>query len=208
MKTTLTLRRIHRFSAILLGLYVLMHLFNHLAGLKSIQTHLDLMKMLRHVYRVPAVEIVLLLAVGVQIVTGIGAVIAGWKQREGIWAWVQAGSGAYLAFFLVIHVFAVLYGRTVLGLDTNFYYAAAGMYVPPYHWFFVPYYFLAVAALVTHLSSAMHWQLLESGWRRAAQILPIAAIGAGVLCAFLITALLDGYVHPVSIPQEYLDTYE
>lgn len=62
-----------------------------------------------------------------------------WKQRRGKVAWLQALSGAYLAFFLMVHVGAVLFGRTVLKLDTNFYYAAAGLYVPPFQFFFAPY---------------------------------------------------------------------
>ncbi len=44
---------------------------------------------------------------------------------------------------------------------TNFYYAAAGMHVAPFQYYFVPYYFLAVAAIFGHIACAMHWLLRD-----------------------------------------------
>ena len=90
------------------------------------------MRSFRTVYRYPAIEIMLLAAVIFQVFSGIIFLIRGWKQRKGFISWLQAGSGAYLALFLINHVGAVLYGRFILNLDTNFYYAAAGFYVQPF----------------------------------------------------------------------------
>jgi hypothetical protein len=89
-------------------------------------------------------------------------VVSGWRRRRGAVSWLQAGAGAYLGFFLLVHVGAVLYGRVSLSLDTNFYFAAAGFHVPPFPYFFAPYYFLGVAALFTHLGAA-YWRAKSSG---------------------------------------------
>ena len=117
----MTLRRFHGLSALLLVAYAVVHIANHLAGLAGAEAHIAFMHAFRSVYRTPVIEVMLLAAVTFQICSGLTLVVRGWKQRQGFIPWLQAGSGAYVAFFLLIHVGAVLFGRTVLNLDTNFY---------------------------------------------------------------------------------------
>ncbi len=201
------LRRIHLISGAVIGLYASLHIANHLVGLKSIDDHIRFMETFRHIYRYPAIEVLLLLAIGVQIVTGINFVVSTWRVRSGTFAWLQVLSGLYLAFFLIVHVGTVFYARVALGLDTNFYFAAAGMHVGHYDWFFVPYYFFAVVALFTHPACAAHGYLSRQGRVRIANSWPVAFIFAGLVCAIAISALLKGYVHPVVIPKDYLVIY-
>lgn len=106
------------------------------------------------------------------------------------------GSGACVALFLAIHVGAVLVGRAG-GLDTNFYFAAAGLHVWPAVLLFAPHYFLAVAALFVHLGCAL---------RRGRAVVAVSA-GAGVVAAATIVAVLMGKVVPVEIPAMYLQTF-
>ena len=202
----MTLRDLHRASAIVIVTYALMHVSNHLVSLKSVAAHIAFMEAARSVYRHWAVEYVLLFCVAFQIISGLWFVIRGWKGRNGLLPWLQAGSGAYLAFFLLIHVSAVLFGRSVLQLDTNFYYAAAGFHVPPYQFFFAPYYFFAVLALFTHLGCAAYWQLEAAS--RAARVMAVAIpmlVGGAV--ALLIVMSLAGKIQPVDIPLQYKATY-
>lgn len=141
------LHKLHRASASIIGTYVAVHLFNHLLALSSVEEHIQFMESFRHVYRNPFVEFLLLACVTFQIGSGIYFIKNRWGQRDSFFERFQALSGGYLAFFLLVHVGAVLFGRAVLKLDTNFYYAAAGMHVPPFQYYFVPYYFLAVVAI-------------------------------------------------------------
>jgi hypothetical protein len=119
---------------------------------------------------------------------------------------LQATSGTYLAFFLLVHISAVLVGRSVLGLDTNFYYAAAGFHVQPFQLFFAPYYFLAVVALFTHLGCAAYWRV-----RSQPRIVRIATValpmGLGSAAALLIGLSLAGKIEPMDIPAKYKATY-
>jgi succinate dehydrogenase/fumarate reductase cytochrome b subunit len=199
------LRKLHRFSALIIAAYALVHIANHLVGLQGVAAHIAFMKSARVVYRAGAVEPVLLAAVLVQIITGIRAVALGWRERRGLVPWLQAGSGAYLAFFLLNHVGAVIYGRSV-GLDTNFYFAAAGLHVPPFQYYFAPYYFLAVLALFTHLGCALYWQLqsVSRQSRGLAVALP-AAVGAVV--SLLVVLAMAGAFYPVDIPDSYKATF-
>lgn len=200
------LRHLHRASALVLIAFAFIHVGNHLLALKGVPTHLAVMNGLRSVYRLPAVEVVLMGCVIVQVASGLALVLRGWKKRTGRVAWLQALSGAYLAAFLVIHVAAVLYGRSALGLDTNFYFAAAGLHVSPYQWFFGPYYALAVFALFAHLSCACYWLARDTAPVVAKHSLTIG-VALGVLTSALITLSLAGSLQPVQIPAEYKATY-
>ena len=202
----MTLRTLHRSSAIVIAVFALFHITNHLAGLVGVATHIAFMEAARVVYRNLVVEIVLLLCVAFQVGSGLTLVLRGWRQRRGFVPWLQALSGAYLSFFLLVHVSAVLSGRVLLNLDTNFYFAAAGFHVPPYPYFFVPYYFLAVVALFTHLGCAAYWQVQDrSRWVRVS----VVAVPAGVsiVVALLIVLLMAGKLAPVDVPAKYRATY-
>lgn len=121
--------------------------------------------------------------------------------------WLQAASGSYLALFFLNHVGAVLFGRAALNLDTNFYFAAAGFSVPPFQFFFAPYYFLAVLALFTHLGCALYWRLTarSSLTRGAALTIPILV---GFAISTIIVLILAGAFYAIEIPPEYQATYD
>lgn len=202
----MTLRTLHRTSAILIAVFVSVHIANHLVSLSSVASHIAFMDFARTIYRQRVVEIVLLSCVAFQIVSGLWFVIRGWKVRRGPIAWLQAASGAYLAFFLLIHVGAVLFGRAVLNLDTNFYFAAAGFHVPPNQYFFAPYYFFSIVALFTHLGCAVVWRIQAHS--RAARFLALALpMVVGGVISLLIVLSLAGMVQPVEVPAQYKATY-
>ena len=201
------LRSLHRGSAILFFGFVSMHIANHLASLHSVALHIAVMNTLRSLYRQPALELLILACVAFQAASGLVLVARGWATRSGFVARLQAVSGTYLAFFLLVHVAAVLYGRIFLQLDTNFYYAAAGLHVHPFEWFFAPYYFLAVLAFFAHTGCALYWRFRGSGPNIGRAVLT-SAIVVGFVVSSLITASLAGALEPVDIPSEYRATYE
>lgn len=202
----MTLRKLHRFSALLLVAYALVHITNHLVGLAGVEAHIAFMQSFRSVYRIPVIEVALIGAVALQIYSGLTFVVRGGKQRQGSIPWLQAGSGAYLAFFFLNHIGAVLFGRFSLNLDTNFHFAAAGFYAPPFQFFFAPYYFLAVLALFTHLGCALYWHLQAKPQvaRVLAVVLPAAV---GFVVSLLIVLSLAGVFYPVQVPPEYKATF-
>lgn len=202
----LKLRRIHLAIACGLVLFVAAHLLNHLAAIGGVQNHIDVMESLRIIYRHPLVEGVLLIAVATQVYLGLRLFL---KARAGAVTWLarmQIWSGAYLAFFLLIHVSAVLSARYFNGLDTNFYFAAAGIHAGITKLFFIPYYFLAVLAIFTHLGCAAYW-LSGGPDGRIGNVLLRGFIVTGILVSLAITAALMGVFEPIIIPPVYLQTY-
>jgi succinate dehydrogenase/fumarate reductase cytochrome b subunit len=197
---------LHRASAMILALFLMAHITNHLVGLAGQQVHIDMMNLLRSIYRNPVIEILLICLFGWQIASGVRLLANRWKLRDGAIAWAQMTSGAYLAFFLCVHVSAVLLGRTKFGLDTDFRFAAAGFHIIGGSWFFAPYYAFALGALFTHISCAISWRLFP-GETAARNKLVLAAALVGALIGILIVLSLSGILYSVDIPDRYISIY-
>jgi len=202
------LHKIHRLSATIVATYALGHLFNHLVALRGIDAHVDFMKAYREIYRYPALEALLFLCLTYQIASGSYFIIKGWGQRHDFWDKAQALSGAYLVFFLLLHVGAVLFGRAILKLDTNFYYAAAGLNIAPFPVFFLPYYFLAVVAFFTHVACAFHRLARGHVTETMRNKVGYAVVIVSIVLSSIIVATFSGAFYKVDIPREYQKTFE
>lgn len=200
-----TARRLHRGAGLVVGLFALAHVANHLAALWGVAAHLRFMAAARTVYRQPVAEAVLLACVALQAGSGLRLLRARRKTRAGPLAWTQALSGAYLAAFLAIHVAAVVLGRTLLDLDTNIHFAAAGLQLAPFRYVFAPYYFLAVCALCVHLGCALARRSARGGWRRTWRLAASSVAGAAVAAS--IVAALMGALYPYRVPKAYRDGF-
>jgi len=108
----------------------------------------------------------------------------------------QILSGLYLAFFLLIHVSAVLSGRFVFGLDTNLYFGAAGLNIFPLYLFFVPYYLLSIISIFTHIA-CIHFRKTDSAL--GAKIIFIIGVFMAIAIVYGMTGL--------KIPPEYYTPY-
>ena len=197
------LQKLHYFSGLLLSVFIALHLFNHFWSIWGAEKHIELMHLLRHFYRHILVEVLIVGAVCVQIVSGCWLFVRQRKKAQTFFERLQLRSGLYLAFFLSIHLSAVLVGRLVLHLDTNFYFGVAGLNTFPFNLFFVPYYAFAILAFFAHLaaihSRKMHQNIL--GLTPIAQAKLILWIG--FLAAFLLLYGLTNHFQGVAIPVEY-----
>lgn len=193
-----TAKALHGACAALVGSFALLHLANHLAALAGVEAHIAVMRAARSVYRQPLVEALLLGAFAFQIVSGLRLVVRTW-HRPGLVARVQRFSGLCLAGFLAIHVSAVLLGRGAWQQDTNFYFAAAGLHVPPWAALFVPYYFGGVFSLFVHLGCALH--------HRAHRAALWAMASGGAALGAVIVLCLAGVLIPVEVPAAYRAKY-
>ena len=147
------IKSLHYFSGIVIAVFVAFHLLNHAVSVFGAEQHIAVMKLLRVVYRNVFVETLLLATVLVQIITGLWLFSKGRKWASTFFEKLQIWSGLYLAIFFLIHLSAVLGGRWVLHLDTNFYFGVAGLNTFPFNLFFIPYYGLAVVSFFGHIAA-------------------------------------------------------
>lgn len=147
------IKKIHYISGLTITIFVGLHLFNHCFSILGADKHIELMTTLRDFYRNILVETVLLLAVVVQIYSGLKLFIANRKSAKTFFEKLQIWTGLYLAIFFVIHLSAVFVGRLFLHLDTNFYFGVAGLNNFPTNLFFIPYYALAIISFFGHISA-------------------------------------------------------
>jgi hypothetical protein len=202
----ISLRRAHLISASIIGAFLVVHMINHLVGLAGQNYHVAYMALARQYYRYPGIEPCLLLLIVWQVGSGLWMVARTWRDKHGGVAWLQALSGATLGLFLPIHVGAVLYGRCVLGLDTDFRFAAAGFHVPPWSWFFAPYYALAITSMFAHVGCAFYWNLGDD-WVAARGPILATLVAVGMAFGVLIDLSLAGMLYPVDISPAYRASY-
>lgn len=194
-------KRLHRITAIILGIFIASHLIVHLFAIGGINAHLKALDSVQWIYRNPIGETLLVAAIITQIVTGWNRLKA--KRRSpNRWAKAQVYSGLYLMFFLIIHTSAAIATHTIFSLETDFYWAAGSMNISPIKFFFWPYYFLAVTSLFVHFACALHF-----GWPRKftalKKILPIS----GALIALAIILTFTGLFYDVPITEDVLNYY-
>lgn len=88
-------------------------------------------------------------------------------------------------------------GVQELDLDTNFYFAVAGIHIGN-----LAYYFLAMAAIFVHVTCAANW-MLQSRGATVANNLSIFIMIVGIGTAAFITLLLAEVFYPIAVPAEY-----
>lgn len=193
----------HFASGIIISVFVGLHLFNHTWSVLGAEKHIELMSTLRIFYRNIFVETILLGAVLHQIVSGVRLFRAVRKKEISNFDRLQIWTGLYLAIFLVIHLSAVLVGRFILHLDTNFYFGVAGLNSFPFSLFFIPYYGLAIFSFFGHIAS-VHSKKMKSNFlgmtpkRQAKGILFF-----GVCLTIVIFYGLTNHFRGVTVPNEF-----
>ncbi len=197
------IKSLHYFSGIVIAVFVAFHLLNHAVSVFGAEQHIAVMKLLRVVYRNVFIETLLLAAVLVQIITGLWLFNQGRKWANTFYEKLQIWSGLYLAIFFLIHLSAVLGGRWVLHLDTNFYFGVAGLNTFPFNLFFIPYYGLAVVSFFGHIA-AIHQRKMRKtilGLLPTTQSKLILALG--ILFTLFLFYGLTNHFHGVEIPAAY-----
>jgi len=197
------MKRVHYISGLIISLFIGLHLFNHIISVFGAESHLELMNKLRLIYRNLIVEIILLTAVFIQIISGIKLFFFKKRLAKGFYGKLQIWTGLYLAFFFLFHIGAVLIGRYFLELDTNFYFGVAGLNTFPLNLFFIPYYGLAILSFFGHVS-AIHFQKMQHsflGLTVEKQSRLIILIGM-IVTVIIFYGLTNGFAG-VEIPEEY-----
>ena len=199
----MTIKRIHYLSGLIITVFVGLHLFNHTVSIFGAVKHIEVMSTLRLFYRNIFVETVLLIAVFVQIVSGLKLFKTKRKIATTPFDKLHIWTGLYLAIFFIIHLCAVLGGRHFLHLDTNFYFGVAGLNSFPFYLFFLPYYGLAILSFFGHLASIHRKKMKQPIFGLSPMRQSILILTFGVIITIVIFFGLTNRFNGVIIPKEY-----
>ncbi len=178
----------HGVSAAVITTFALFHLVNHLASVLGGEAHIAVMRILRLVYRQPAIEVMLGASVLFQVVSGCVLLVRRTRRfsMDRIEV-LQNASGAYLMLFFASHVSAVVRARYLQHIDTNWIWLTAdNLLTDSWSVRLVPYYFLGVLALAVHGACGLRWVLSGHGQQRIANRVFVPAMVAGGLAALVI----------------------
>ena len=200
----LSLVKAHRAIAVGLGVFIVSHLGVHLTAIGGPENHIKALTSVQGIYRNWIVEPLLVLAILAQIFIGAKLVWRRWRlPQKGFWGWVQILSGGYLALFLLIHSSAALTTRYLVGLETNFYWAAATLNIAPLQLFFAPYYTLGIVSVFAHLGAAIYF-----GRSQKSCFASWVILGIGIVTALAIVGAFGGVFYDIQIPPNYIEYFE
>ncbi|MFH7003459.1 hypothetical protein [Flavobacterium bizetiae] len=199
----MTIKKLHYISGLTITIFVALHLCNHFISVFGAQDHIEMMNTLRLFYRNLFVETILLLAVALQIISGLKLFKTNRKLVLSKFDKLQIWTGLYLAIFFIIHLSAVLSGRLFLKLDTNFYFGVAGLNSFPFNLFFIPYYGLAILSFFGHIASIHNKKMEQSIFGLSPKAQSIIILVFGLIMTIVIFYGLTNHFHGVTIPKEY-----
>lgn len=199
----MTMKKIHYLSGLIITLFVGVHLFNHMVSIVGADRHIEVMNTLRLFYRNIFIETILLVAVLVQIISGIKLFKTNWKLAITRFDKLHVYTGLYLAIFFTIHLSAVVGGRIILHLDTNFYFGVAGLNSFPFNLFFIPYYALAIISFFGHIASVHRKKMTQTIFGLSPTKQSIAILTVGFITTVMIFFGLTNHFNGITIPKEY-----
>ena len=199
----MTLKKIHYISGLIVTVFVGLHLLNHSSSIFGADRHIEVMNTLRLFYRNIFIETILLLAVLVQIISGLKLFKTNRKTATTQFDKLHIWTGLYLAIFFIIHLSAVLSGRFFLHLDTNFYFGVAGLNSFPYNLFFIPYYALAILSFMGHIASIHSKKMKHTIFGLSPNKQSITILSFGLILTIVIFYGLTNQFNGVTIPKEY-----
>jgi hypothetical protein len=196
-------KRIHYLSGLTISIFVGLHLFNHFCSIWGVEKHLEIMNVLRYFYRNILIETILLIAVLVQIISGLKLFQENRKTANTLFEKLHIWTGLYLAIFFSIHLSAVFAGRLFLHLDTNFYFGVAGLNSFPTNLFFIPYYGLAIISFFGHIASIHSKKMKKTILNLPPDGQATAIFIFGIILTVAIFYGLTNRFNGVVIPKEY-----
>jgi hypothetical protein len=163
-------RVVHGITAVVLCLYVLFHITNHLFGLVGPDAHAAVMKIGRVIYRSGVGQPLLVAAMLFQIGTGLYLAWRWSAARRDFQRTYQVASGGYLSLFILGHMNSVfIYARIFLGIPTDWNFAIGaptGLIHDAWNIRLLPHYALGVFFVLSHLASGLRVVLIAHGLDR------------------------------------------
>ncbi len=197
------MERLHKVSAGFVFVFLCLHFANHLVGLLGIDAYSQFMDAARLAYRHPVVEMAVLLAFMVQMISGIPLIREIWAKKKDFVHQLQALSGLIMLIFILIHVAWIAIGRLILHIDTNFYYVAALTTHSGWRYMVCAFLGAGVFSLFVHFG-CIAFDIYKKTNRAVGYLLLLTITGGGGYVTWLLIRMYAGEIYPIHVPAEYL----
>ncbi len=198
------MKALHRITGIVVSIFIVAHLFNHLTAWFGIETHQYILEKLRQVYRIPVLEFILVISFFFQAFSGFRMCYHIWKKEQKTKVEkIQMYSGILLGLFIIQHIPATIGQRWYYEFDTNFYFASRVVLEQPLYFYFVPYYFIGIMAFAFHLAEIHRKKIVQYISQEQANIHYYLILGIFFIIALLILYIFMGGKYDIQIPEAY-----
>lgn len=180
--------KLHRLSAAVIVSFATLHFVCHLSAAFSLALNTRVVDWARLVYKQPPLEALLLLALPVQIVTGLWLFASAKERAQDRWNRLQLAAGVYLAIFIAAHATAT----ALLFRDLSFRAASGGrtgLFGDPT---FFAYYAFGPLAVFAHVACGARSLLTRRLGPARAERLAGGILGLGAVVTLVISLALSG----------------
>jgi adenylate cyclase len=165
MISPITLARLRSSSGIIIGLYVTMHLSNHALGLISLEAQETARPWVMMLWHSPPGQVVLYGSLATHAFCGLAALARRRQYRMPAWEVTQIVIGLAIPYLLLVHIVNTRGTRILTGIDINYPYEIANLWVDPWTRFRQ---ILLVLLVWGHFTVGLHfWLRIRSWYRRA-----------------------------------------
>ena len=180
----LTLARLRSIAGIVIGLYVTMHLSNHALGLISLDAQEMARPWVMALWHSPLGQILLYGSLGTHAFCGLVALGRRRHYLMPMWERTQIVLGLAIPYLLLVHIVNTRGTRILTGIDINYPYEIANLWVDPWTRFRQ---ILLVLLVWGHFAVGLHfWLRLQNWYRRVFPVvlLVYVLIPTGALLGF------------------------
>lgn len=184
------LKFLHRFGAVLILSFVLVHLTHHIVALAGADAHRAFSDLLRPIYRHQFIEPALLGFFALQATTGIGLAMASARRLEArsLASWIELISAFYFLIFISVHLAAVFFTRLHLYGQTDYYWVTDLFAASPLQPVVIGFHVLGAISVAVHAGVGLRYFFQGLGAanvdRAVMSMMTAFGLLAGVVAAF------------------------
>ena len=162
---TLTLADLRSTTGLIIGLYVTMHLSNHALGLISVRAQEAVRPWVMALWHSPPGQVLLYGSLSVHAIVALVVLVRRRHYRMPAWEAMQILLGIAIPYLLLVHIVNTRGTRILTGIDIDYPYEIANLWVDPWTRFRQ---ILLVLLVWGHFVAGLHFWLRIRGWYQRA----------------------------------------
>ena len=162
---TLTLADLRSATGLVIGLYVTMHLSNHALGLISVRAQEAVRPWVMALWHSPPGQVLLYGSLSIHAIVALVVLVRRRQYRMPAWEAMQILLGIAIPYLLLVHIVNTRGTRILTGIDIDYPYEIANLWVDPWTRFRQ---ILLVLLVWGHFVAGLHFWLRIRGWYQRA----------------------------------------